>query len=97
MQVRLKGCGFQSPDPEEPLEEAMATHSSILIWRILWTEDPGRLESIGLQRVRHDWSDLAHSTELLSSETHEFDPAQFLIYLSYIPCYIRYLVYIRYT
>ena len=37
----------------------MATHSSILAWRISWTEEPGGLQSIGLQRVRHDWRDLA--------------------------------------
>ena len=37
----------------------MATHSSILVWRIPWTEDPGGLLSIGSHRVRHDWSDLA--------------------------------------
>ena len=37
-----------------PLEESMATHSSILAWRIPWTEEPGGLESIGLQRVGHD-------------------------------------------
>ena len=36
------------------LEEGMATHSSILDWRILWMEEPGRLQSIGLQRVKHD-------------------------------------------
>ena len=34
--------------------DGMATHSNILAWRIPWTEDPGRLQSIGLQRVRHD-------------------------------------------
>ena len=39
---------------EDPLEEGMATHSSILAWRILWTEEPGRLQSIGSQRVGHD-------------------------------------------
>ena len=39
---------------EDPLEEGMATHSSILAWRILWTEEPGRLQSMGLQRVGHD-------------------------------------------
>ena len=37
----------------------MATHSSILAWRILWPEEPGGLQSIGLQRVRHNRSDLA--------------------------------------
>ena len=36
------------------LEKEMATHSSILAWRIPWTEEPGRLQSVGLQRVRHD-------------------------------------------
>ena len=36
------------------LEEGMAIHSSILAWRILWMEEPGRLQSIGLHRVRHD-------------------------------------------
>ena len=47
MQVRSLG-------QEDPLEKGMATHSSILAWRIPWTEEPGRLQSIGLQRVRHD-------------------------------------------
>ena len=44
----------QSLGQEDPLEEGMATHSSILAWRIPWTEKPGRLQSIGSQRVRHD-------------------------------------------
>ena len=44
---------------EDALEEGVATHSSILAWRIPWTEEPGRLHAIGLQRVRHDWSDLS--------------------------------------
>ena len=39
---------------ENPLEEGMATHSSILSWRIPWTEEPGGLQSIGSQRVEHD-------------------------------------------
>ena len=38
----------------DPLEKGMATHSSILAWRISWTEKPGRLQSIGSQRVGHD-------------------------------------------
>ena len=41
---------------EDPLEEGMATHSSILVWRIPWTEEPGGLQSRGSQRVRHDWA-----------------------------------------
>ena len=39
---------------EDPLEESMATHASILAWRIPWTEEPGRLQSMGLQRVGHE-------------------------------------------
>ena len=39
---------------EDPLEEGMATHSKILAWRIPWTEEPGGLQSIGLQRVGHN-------------------------------------------
>ena len=38
---------------EDSLEKGMATHSSILVWRILWTEEPSRLLSMGLQRVGH--------------------------------------------
>ena len=50
----------QSLNQEDPLEEEMATHSSILAWEIPWTEEPGGLQPMGLQRVRHDWSSLAH-------------------------------------
>ena len=39
---------------EDPLEKGMATHSSILAWRIPWTEKPGQLQSMGLQRVKQD-------------------------------------------
>ena len=39
---------------EDPLEKGMATHSSILAWEIPWTEEPGELQSMGLQRVNHD-------------------------------------------
>ena len=44
---------------EDALQKGMAAHSSILAWRIPWTEEPGGLQSMGLQRVGHDWSDLA--------------------------------------
>ena len=40
---------------EDPLEKGMTTHSSILVWRIPWTKDPGGLQSVRSQRVRHDW------------------------------------------
>jgi len=43
-----------SPGQEVPLEEEMTTHSTILAWRLPWTEEPGGLQSIGSQRVRRD-------------------------------------------
>ena len=51
---------------EDPLEEGMATHTSILAWRVPWTEKPGRLQFIGSQRVGHD---LAHVHAIQSTET----------------------------
>ena len=44
----------QSLSQEDPLQEGIATHSSLLAWRIPWTEEPGGLQFIGSQRVRHD-------------------------------------------
>ena len=46
----------QSLGREDPLEKEMATHSSISAWKIPWTEEPGRLQSMGSQRLRHDFS-----------------------------------------
>ena len=48
-EIRVRSLGR-----EDPLKEEMATHSSILAWRIPWAEEPGGLQSIGSQRVRHD-------------------------------------------
>ena len=48
----------QSLGWEDPLEKEMATHSSTLAWKILWTEKPERIQSMGLQRVRHAKSQL---------------------------------------
>ena len=45
---------FRSLGQEDPLEEGMATRSSILAWRIPWREEPGGLQSVGLQRAGHD-------------------------------------------
>ena len=45
---------FQSLGWEDPLKKRMAIHSSILAWRIEWTEEPGGLQSMGLQRIEHD-------------------------------------------
>ena len=49
-----EGDTVQSLGAEDTLEKRMATHSSILAWRIAWREEPGRLQSKGLQIVRHD-------------------------------------------
>ena len=54
---------------EDPLEEEMATHSSILVGKIPWTEEPGGLQSMGLQRVGHNWSTHTyHTARVLSSK-----------------------------
>ena len=44
----------RSLSQEDPLEKGMVTHASILAWRVSWTEEPGELQSIGSQRIRHD-------------------------------------------
>ena len=51
----MKETWVRSLGWEDPLEKEMATHSSVLAWRIPWTEEPGGLQSTGSQRVRHDW------------------------------------------
>ena len=48
-ETRVQSLGW-----EDPLEKEMAIHSNILAWKIAWTEEPGRLQSIGSQRVGHD-------------------------------------------
>ena len=52
----MQDTWVQSLGREDPLEEGMATHSSILAWRMLWTEEPGRLQYMGSHRVRHYWA-----------------------------------------
>ena len=50
----MQETGVQSLDRDDPLEKAMKTHSSTLAWKIPWMEEPGRLQFMGLQRVRHN-------------------------------------------
>ena len=52
---------LQSLGQEDPPEKGMATQSRILAWRISWTEDPGGLQSMGLQTVRHNWAINTHT------------------------------------
>ena len=59
----------QSLGQEDPLEEYMANHSSILAWRIPWTEEPGELQSMGLQRVGHNsGTEYVHKAEGIGEE-----------------------------
>ena len=64
---RYKRRGVWFPGWEDPLEKGTATHSNILIWGIPWTEEPGRLQYMGLQRVGHNWSNLAHVLNFIIS------------------------------
>ena len=61
---------LQSLRWEDPLEEEMATHCSILAWRILWTLEPGGLQSIGSQRVRHDCTHAAFGGNKQTNKRH---------------------------
>ena len=62
------GDWVQSLGWEDPLEKKMAIHSSTIAWKIPWTEEPGRLQFAGLQRVRHDWA-TSQNTKIGSQET----------------------------
>ena len=59
----------------DPLEKEVATYSGILAWRIPWTEEPGRLQSTGLQRVRHNWETNTHTHAVadVSRKSHTTD------------------------
>ena len=65
------GDQVQSLGQEDPLEKGMVTHSSILAWRIPWIEEPGELQTIGSQRVRHDWATNTH-THTHTHSVHTF-------------------------
>ena len=57
---------------EDPLEEEVATHSNILAWEIPWTEEAGGLQSVGLQRVRHDSETNTHTHTHTHTYTHTY-------------------------
>ena len=57
-ETRVRALGW-----EDPLEKEMATNSSTIAWKIPWTEEPGRLQSMGSQRVGHDWANSLHLLE----------------------------------
>ena len=58
---------------EDPLDEGKKTHSNIRAWRIPWTEEPGRSQSTGSQKVRLDWSDLAHMYGVLGFAMQQWE------------------------
>ena len=67
---------------EDPLEKEMAAHSSILAWSISWTEEPGGLQSMGSQRVWHDWLTNTY-THTHTHNTHTHTHTEHLIYASH--------------
>ena len=68
--LAMQKTRVRSLHQKDSLEEGMATHSSILAWRIPWTEEPGGLQSVGSQRVRH--AKHAHTQPLLNGLVSEF-------------------------
>ena len=69
--LEMQETQVQSLGREDPLEKEMATHSNTLAWKIPWTEEAGRLLSMGSQRVSHDWA-----TALLHSKKEAVWPKQ---------------------
>ena len=61
----MRETWVQSLGREDPLEEGMATHSSILAWRIPWTKEHGRLQSMGSQRAGHDCATFTFTSDLI--------------------------------
>ena len=70
----MRDTRVRSLGPECPLQKDVATHSSVLAWRIPWTEEPGELWSMGSQRDRHDWATDTHA-RLWSSPWSGLQPA----------------------
>ena len=81
--------GVQSLGREDPLEKGMATHSSILAWRIPWTEEPGGLQSIGSERVRHDQETNTHTHTRVLDFLH--------LTLKTLPCTVMYGAHVMFT
>ena len=92
---RHKRCGFNPWVGKIPWRrEWLATHSSILAWTAPWTMEPGRLQFMGLQRGRHNWSDLAHThtwSVLLGDQSSQMKNSFFSIYNVLISHPIEYI------
>ena len=91
--LTLQETWVQSLGREDPLEKAMAPHSSTLAWKIPWTEKRGRLQSMGSQRIGHDWVTSLHlatkQQQLSQDKTHKpgdmFTPSQLCSSLTHQP------------
>ena len=77
--MSMQDMWVQSLGQEDPLEEEMATHSSIHAWKIPWTEERGGLQSIGSQRVKQDWSELVHVHLIVIVLMEESKIARYLV------------------
>ena len=69
----MRETWVQSLGQEDPLEKEMAIHSSTIDWKIPWTEEPGRLQSVGLQRVGRDWATSLSLSKCLKNNMFAFD------------------------
>ena len=87
----LRGSSVHGIFPARKLEweKEMATHSSILAWRVPWTEEPGGLLSMGSHRVGHDWSDLAAAAAAISYSRESSQPRD----RTYVSCIVRWVLY----
>ena len=86
-EVRVQSLGW-----EDPLEQGIAIHSSLLAWRIPWTEDLFRLQYIRLQRVGHNWSERAH-THKYKLAFKSYNCINFYCRLEGYPCWVYFLTF----
>ena len=73
---------------EDPLEKEMATHSSTLAWKILWTEEPGRLQSTGSQKVGHNWATSLHFIDTFALVRHVLSYLLHSVFSCFHPLFI---------
>ena len=78
-ETRVRSLGW-----EDPLEKEMAIHSSTMAWKIPWTEEPGRLQSMGSQRVGHDWATSLHFKVYAELFHYSFNPSWTLSHVCHL-------------
>ena len=81
----MRETRVQSLSREDPLEKAMAPHSSTLAWKIPWTEEPGRLQSMGSLRVGYDWATSLHPSHVHSSTLNSSFSEHFKLFYNSLP------------